>query len=202
MDLFDLNRLPAAIAGRIRRRELAAGEALFRQGDAAEAVFVVERGRMALVRHAADGRPIILHVAEAGDSFAEAALFAEAYHCDGMAETPSRVAVLPKTALAAALAGDANLAAGLLARLARHVQALRTRLELRNIRGARERTWRTLLLAAGGGAGTVTFAQPLKTVAAEIGLTHEAFYRALAELEAEGLIRRARRRISILASKT
>lgn len=54
-----------------------------------------------------------------------------------------------------------------------------------------------LLLAAGGQANTVIFDRPLKDIAAEIGLTHEAFYRALAALEADGAIRRARRRITL-----
>jgi DNA-binding MarR family transcriptional regulator len=80
------------------------------------------------------------------------------------------------------------------------VQALRAQLEIRNIKSARERVWQTLLLTAGGQANTITFDRPLKDLAAEIGLTHEAFYRALAELEKAGRIRRARRRVAILGT--
>jgi CRP-like cAMP-binding protein len=200
MDLFGLDRLPTRLGARITYRDVAGGASLFRQGDKADAVFVIESGRLALIRHAVDGRRLVLHVARAGDSFAEAALFAPAYHCDAVAEAPSRVAVIPKPALLAALAKDQSLVQALLARLARQVQALRAQLEIRNIKSARERVWQTLLLTAGGQANTITFDRPLKDLAAEIGLTHEAFYRALAELEKAGRIRRARRRVAILGT--
>ncbi len=198
MDLFGLPRIQLALARAVERKTVAAGGYLFRQGDTARAVFVLETGRLALVRDAADGRRLVLHVARAGDSLAEAALFAEAYHCDALAEMASRVAVLPTKALGAALAREPDLAREIMARLARQVQALRARLEVRNIKSARERVWRMLWLAAGGQANTVIFERPLKDLAAEIGLTHEAFYRALAELESSGAIRRARRRIKLL----
>ena len=200
MDLFGLDRLPARLAAHITHRDVASGASLFRQGDKADAVFVIESGRLALIRHAVDGRRLVLHVARAGDSFAEAALFSPAYHCDAVAEAPSRVAVIPKSALLAALAKDQALVQALLARLARQVQALRAQLEIRNIRSAKERVWQTLLLTAGGQANTITFDRPLKDLAAEIGLTHEAFYRALADLEKAGRIRRARRRVAILGT--
>ena len=197
MDLFGLPRLERAIGRAAERKAVPAGGYLFRQGDKVGAVFVVETGRLALVRDAADGRRLMLHVARPGDSLAEAALFATAYHCDALAEIASRVAVLPKSALAMALAREPDLAREVMARLARQVQALRARLELRNVRSARERVLQMLLLAAGGQANTVIFDRPLKDIAAEIGLTHEAFYRALAALEADGAIRRARRRITL-----
>lgn len=200
MDLFGLDRLPTRLGERITYRDVAGGASLFRQGDAADAVFVIESGRLALIRHAVDGKRLVLHVARAGDSFAEAALFSPAYHCDAIAEAPSRVAVIPKPALLAALAKDQSLVQALLARLARQVQALRAQLEIRNIKSAKERVWQTLLLTAGGQANTITFDRPLKDLAAEIGLTHEAFYRALADLEKAGRIRRARRRVAILGT--
>jgi CRP-like cAMP-binding protein len=198
MDLFGLDHLPKPLALRVTHRDLATGATLFHQGDKADAVFVIETGRLALIRHAVDGRRLILHVARAGDSFAEAALFAENYHCDAVAEAPARVAMIPKAALLAALSKDQRLVQALMARLARQVQALRAQLEIRNIKSAKERVWQTLLMTAGGQANTITFDRPLKDLAAEIGLTHEAFYRALADLEKAGRIRRARRRVAIL----
>ncbi len=198
MDLLGLGHLIGEGGLRARRRTLPAGGYLFHQGDPAAAVFVVERGRLALVRHAGDGSRVVLHMARAGDSFAEAALFASAYHCDGLAETAAEVAALDKPAVLEALARDPELAMAMLGRLARQVQTLRTRLELRNIRSASERVWQMLLIAGGGTGTTVTFDQPLKDLAAEIGLTHEAFYRALADLEARGRIRRLRRRVTLL----
>lgn len=188
--------LPPAVARRLRRRDLAAAETLFRQGDPAAAVYIVERGRIALRRHLAHGATVTVHVARAGDGFAEAALFADRYHCDAVAAAASTVAAIPKRALLDAMRGDPVLAAAVTAQLARQVQALRAQLELRNVRPARERVYRALLLAAGAD-GRVTLDRPLRELASEIGLTHEAFYRAMAALAARGRIGRSGRTIVI-----
>lgn len=194
-----LTNMPAELRARLRARHLAAGETLFRQGDPTRALYVVNEGRVALVRHSPDGRRLVLFAAGLGESFAEASLFADTYHCDAVAERRSVVLEIPKDALRAALQRDTMLAERLLARLARQVQELRQRLELRNIRSARERVWQLLLLTAGFRGDTVSFERPLKDIAAEIGLTHEAFYRALAALTRAGRIRRFGRRIELTA---
>lgn len=182
----------------LTRRSLARGETLFRQGEPTRAVFIIEQGRLALVRHAADGRRLVLFTAGAGDSLAEAALFAEHYHCDGVAETRAAVIEIPTAALRQRLRAEPQVAEALTARLARQVQDLRQRLELRNIRSARERVWQMLLLRAGAASpAAVRFDRPFNAVAAEIGLTHEAFYRALSALEKTGRIRRQGRTIRL-----
>jgi CRP-like cAMP-binding protein len=182
------------------RRSLDAGQPLFRQGDATFGIFAVESGRLRLLRHARDGSDCVLHVAARGDTFAEAALFSPHYHCDAIADIPSRVTVFPKDALLAAFAADTDLAAAFMAHLARQVQALRARVEMRNIRSADERGMRYLALRAIDGAATVTFDRPLRDVAGEIGLAHESFYRALKILETRGAIGRNGRKIRLLGS--
>jgi hypothetical protein len=67
---------------------------------------------------------------------------------------------------------------------------LRTRLEQRNIRSARERVRHFLALNAGADGRTVALAGALKEIAAERGLTHEAHYRTLAVLKRAGAIKR------------
>jgi CRP-like cAMP-binding protein len=198
MDAFGLDEAPKSLRAHLRHRDLAAGTALFRQGDPVVAVYVIERGRLAMVRHTADGRRVTLFTAGPGESFAEAALFSEVYHCDAVAEVPSRVTIVPKAELRALLKQRGQATDRLMARLAHQVQALRTRLELRSIRGARERIWQALVLAAPPGSRTVKLETPLNAMAGEIGLTQEAFYRAIAALEAAGRIRRRGRRIELL----
>lgn len=196
MDPLALDTAPAALRARMRRRTLAARAALFRQGDPARALYVVEEGRVALVRHTPDGHRLVLFSAGPGESFAEAALFADRYHCDAIAESRTSVLEIPTAALRDALGRDPQLTERLLARLARQVQDLRLRLELRGIRSARERVWQRLLLDAGT-RRTITYTRPWKDIAAEIGLTHEAFYRALASLQKEGRLRRRGRKIDL-----
>ena len=72
---------------------------------------------------------------------------------------------------------------------------LRTRIEQRNIRSARERVRHYLALNAGADGRTVALAGTLKDLAAELGLTHEALYRTLAALERSGAIKRGKGKI-------
>lgn len=197
MDAFGLDEAPKSLRARLRHRDLAAGTALFRQGDPVVAVYVIERGRLAMIRHTAGGRRVTLFTAGPGESFAEAALFSEVYHCDAVAELPSRVTIIPKAELHALLKQPGQASERLMARLAHQVQALRTQLELRGIRNARERVWQALVLMAGPSGRTVKLEGPLKTMASAIGLTQEAFYRAMTALATAGRIRRRGRRIDL-----
>lgn len=139
-----------------------------------------------------------LHVAHAGDTFSEAALFSPEYHCDAVADMDSEIEVHPKGALSRALRESPQAAQAFMAHLAGQVIGLRSRLEIRNIRSAQERVIQFLQLQAG--EATVTFARPLKDIAADIGLTHEAFYRTLAKLVSSGQIARNGRTITLLNS--
>jgi CRP-like cAMP-binding protein len=178
-------------------RVLATGEGLFHQGNAATAIFAVEAGELRLVRRTFDGRLVTLQTARTGELFAEAALFAEAYHCDAVATVPSRVRVYPKAALRAALHRQPALWERFTASLARQVQALRMRHELRNIRSARERVLQYLALSCGPDGRTVPVEGRLQDMAAELGLTREAFYRALTRLTEEGAIERKPRALML-----
>jgi CRP-like cAMP-binding protein len=185
-----MSTILAELAGPAARlRALAAGEVLFRTGDPARAVFEVAEGGVRLVRHTPGGEQITIHAAGAGESFAEAALFAGAYHCDAVADRPSRVLVYPKSALRAAFRHDPSAALAFAEHLAHQVQRLRARLELVGQRSARARVLGYLHLLAGG-AATLTLDRTWKTVATELGLSHEALYRTLAALERDGAIRR------------
>jgi len=175
-----------------KSRELTAGEYLFRQGNKASAIFEVERGRLRLIRNTIDSHPVVLHTARQGELFAEAALFAGTYHCDAIAVIASRVRIYPKRELLAAFRSDSAIGERFMAVLAHQIHALRARLEIRNIRSARERVLHHLALVACKDGRTVRLDGTLMDLAAEIGLTHEALYRALADLEKRGVIARTR----------
>jgi DNA-binding transcriptional ArsR family regulator len=77
------------------------------------------------------------------------------------------------------------------------LQGLRTQMEIRPIRSARERILQSLRLRAERD-GCWQPDGTLQQFAEAIGLTHEALYRALATLEEEGRIDRDQQRISLL----
>jgi CRP-like cAMP-binding protein len=117
---------------------LAESEPLFQQGDRASAIFEVVSGRVRLERRTIDDHLVAMYTARPGDLLAEAALFSDVYHCDAIAAVTSRIRVYPKRALLTALRKSPLLFEAFAARLARQLQALRARLELRNIRSARD----------------------------------------------------------------
>ena len=182
--------LPRSLEAGSVVRDLAAGEVLFRQGDRAAAIYRVESGRLRLVRRTLDDHLVILHTARPGEFFAEASLFAEAYHCDAMAAAPSRIRVYPKAKVLAALRTEPALAEAFMARLAHQLQDLRAQMELRNIRSARVRVLQYLRLRTGLRGHRIAIEGQLQDIAAEIGMTREALYRTLAALEAEGSLTR------------
>ncbi|MBN8890482.1 MAG: Crp/Fnr family transcriptional regulator [Rhodospirillales bacterium] len=182
--------LAAGEPSRAARRGIGQGEAVFRQGDPATAVFLLESGRVRLARMLADGSAVILQVAESGDSFAEASLSVSQYHCDAVAEADSIVWALPKADLLAKLAREPAECLALAMVLATHVRNLRARLALRDIRSAPARLLGWLRLHAAGDPPVVPVRRSWMLVAEELGLTREAVYRALATLERQGCIRR------------
>ena len=97
-----------------------------------------------------------------------------------------------KLCFLAELERDPEVAKSFAAMLARQVMTLRTRLERRNIHSARDRIRHFLTVNVGANGQTVTLPGTLKELAADLGLTHEALYRTLARMEADGEITRAR----------
>ena len=172
------------------RRRLSKDELLFRRGDPVAFLFRVEEGEIRLERHTIDGRRLILHAAGPGRLVAEASLFAGAYHCDASAARESVVSACPKPRILSAMAGDPALALAFARLVAIQLQTVRQRLELRNVRSAGERISLHLELQADPATGEFAVETSLQDIAAELGLTREAFYRALAELERRGRIRR------------
>jgi CRP-like cAMP-binding protein len=150
----------------------------------------------------ADGAPLILYVADAGESFAEASLSATHYHCDAIAETDSVVLALPKADLLTLMTTDAAQGVAFTLALASQVRDLRTKLELRNIRSAKERVLAWLRLHATGNPQRVMLNRSWTLIAEELGLTREAVYRALATLERERRIARHDGGVGLIGRET
>lgn len=182
----------------ISLKSLRKGESLFLQGEQVFGIFVVQRGRVRLLRHLSDGTTVPLHIAHDGETFSEAALFSKVYHCDAIADIDSEIEIHPKNALSKALDEDPHATREFMGHLARQVITLRSRLEIRNIRSAKERIIQFLKLSVDETDMKIIFTRPLKDIAADIGLTHEVFYRTLSDLERSGKISRDNRTIAIL----
>ena len=180
-----------------KKRNYKANEFVFRQGSPAHSIFAVEKGQVKLERSTIEGRTALMHRIQAGDSFAEAALFSDVYHCNAITTKPSEVILFPKEDVLNALCDNPPMALKYISHLSSQVRALRTRLELSNILSARERILQFILVYIEPGKREIFLKSTLKDFAAELGLAHETLYRELKTLEKEGVIKRKGNRIKI-----
>ncbi len=184
--------LPATMRGPGVKRTLKAGQSLFRQGSRTVGLYEILSGKVRLVRVDRSGREAILHSASAGETIAEASLFAPTYHCDAIATTSAVVRLYPKAMMLAEFQRNRKASEAFMAMLAHQIMNLRTSLEQRNIHSARDRIQHYLVVNVGSDGRTVTLGGTLKELAGELGLSHEALYRALAEMASDGEIERRR----------
>ncbi|MUG99400.1 cyclic nucleotide-binding domain-containing protein [Scytonema sp. UIC 10036] len=201
MDLLTLNSLPEELHNTIVRHDLSKGETLFRQGDPASSFFVVETGRIKLVRYIGDDKVVTFQAVEPGNSLGEIALFSHTYPCSAVAEVASQAIAYPKEPLLSAIRANPDFAEDFIAMLVQKIQDLKLRIELRDIRAAHERLLRYLdYLAQSNAQNIISFDRPLKEIATDLGLTPETLSRALARLEREGKIARTRLQITLQKS--
>jgi CRP/FNR family transcriptional regulator, dissimilatory nitrate respiration regulator len=181
-----LAHMPAALRQGAKLAHLQQGDAVFRAGDSASAVLYLLSGELRLVRRSREGTEIILQRTRGG-FFAEASMESGRYHCDAVAAEAGDLLRFPARPFREALAHDASFRNAWFGHLAREVRRLRTQCERLSLNSATERVLH--YIESEGSKGEVVLAQTKKTWAAELGLSHEALYRALRRLQDEKLIR-------------
>ena len=181
-------------------RRVPAGDYLFHKGDPSAGIYYLTTGRLRMQRVTQNGGTVTLHIARDGELFAEASLFSDCYQCDVIAELESEVWLYSRDRLTAQLRDDPAALWEFAAGLARSLHDMRLRYELKQIRSAPERVLQLLRLRCDAG-GIYRAAGTLKDLAAELGLTHEALYRALATLESQGQIYREASLLQVLPVK-
>jgi len=181
----ELAAVPAALRGSVDHIAAAAGQTVFRVATRPSKIFWVLEGEVRLVRRSRNGAEIILQRASSG-FVAEASLDSPLYHCDAVAAVESRLLAFPINRFRQALAGDEKFRAFWIGRLAREVHALRSQCERLALHGAAERIEH--YIESKGKNGRLELFRTRKAWAAELGLTHEALYRALSGLQRAGRI--------------
>ena len=181
----ELAHIPPALREAVRLTECPARATLFRQGERPKAMYCVLDGEVRLLRRSREGAEVILQRSRGG-FFAEASLEAKAYHCDAVAAEDARLLSFPLRSFRQALESDTAFRNAWMALLAREVRRLRARCERLSLHGAEARILHAI--ESEGAAGMLELAQSRKAWAAELGLTHEALYRALARLRAAGTL--------------
>lgn len=185
----------------IRSVTAPAGRTLFRQGDRPQALFALHAGRVDLMRWTASGNAVRVHAAGPGELLAEASLFAGAYHCDALVREDATATRFTLSAVLGASEASPPLAFAIMRHLAAGLRDARRRLELRSVHPLSERLLLRLAELADE-EGQLPEDPVMRDIAAEIGATPEATYRAMAELVRQGrMVRvgRARFRMPVSA---
>lgn len=177
--------VPHQLRGLAEYREIVTGEMLFHIGDPVKKVFLVISGEVRLVRRNPNGAEIILQRSRGG-FFAEASLGSKTYHCDVVVAQKGGILSFPAQAFRATLDEDAGFRNAWMSHLAREVRKLRAQCERLNLHNAVDRI--VHYIESEGADGAITLSQSRKAWAAELGLTHEALYRALHRMQADGTL--------------
>jgi CRP-like cAMP-binding protein len=185
------------------RRQFAAGQALFVEGDSAERVFVLEAGWVLLSCSAPDGREVVLGLRGPGDVIGDMSILdGEPRSATALALDPLEAVVAPASALTTAIA-DPAVAQAMIKVLAERLRdADRKRVEFSALDTLGRVAWRLLELSERFGSDTdegVLVELPLsqEQLASWCGASREATVKALASLRSLGTITTGRRRVVI-----
>lgn len=171
-----------ALQALAHRREFRKGQTVFTEGDASRGFFLVASGAVKVFRAGPDGRERVLHVVEAGGSFAEPAMFMDAYPATAEAISPSTIVSVEKNGFKQLLLRDPHLAFKIMGTLVRSLTQMRnalTDLTLKEV-PARFASYVLSLPVPAGTPIKVTISKT--TIAQMLGTTKETFSRLLARL--------------------
>jgi CRP/FNR family transcriptional regulator, dissimilatory nitrate respiration regulator len=183
-----------------RRKRLKKGASLFHRGQTAGTLFVVVSGAIRLAHLMPDGDASQDTIVAPGRMIGETSFFRGTFSCDALAVEDSEIDYALKRDVLVHFEREPAACLAFARMLSDQVIRLRERMELMQMRSAKDRilAWLTARLGPGR-AKTLAIDHPWREVAAHLGLTHEALYRALATLARERRIWREGRNIRLLA---
>lgn len=169
--------------------------ALFLTGVRPHWMYFVCEGEVVLERHGQNGEIANLQRSQSG-FVGEASLTSAAYHCDARTTMPSEVVRIPIRELRLALQQDHEFAERWIQMLSSEVRRLRLQNERLSLPKVQSRVLH--LIETEGRQGRYTLECPLKQLAKQLAVTHEALYRALAELEKTGKLQRTDKELCLI----
>jgi len=190
-------------------RHYAKRETVFREGDRADGFFVAVSGSVKVFKISEDGKEQVLHILEAGQSFAEATIFeGGGFPANAEALGKSDLLFLPKRPFIELLGKHPGMALRVLASLSKWLKRMTDLVEnlaLRDVEArlvffvAEEMKGHGLALRDGA-----IYEIPVSknVLASRLGTVPETFSRTLKKLQEEGKIRVKGNQIRILKAKS
>jgi len=187
--------LPAALQSACTWLAGVRGDRLFTQGKKPDRMFYVASGEVVLRRLGIEGENVVLQRARQG-FVAEASLQSLNYHCDAVVTVSGDLIAIPIGPLRQSLLADPAFAMRWVGMLNQELRRQRAQCERLSLRGVRDRLLH--LIETEGQCGRLPLGAGLKSMASELGVSHEALYRTVAELEKRGSLCREGGQIRII----
>lgn len=163
---------------------------LARQGEVADAFFIVVSGWLKLYRNSAAGEEAVLEIMKTGSTFAEAASFSRTtYLATAEAVTDARVARVPADHVVRCMREDADIALRMVSSISEHMHYLVDQVERLKAQSGLQRVAEFLASCAPADQGRCTLALPYDKmlIARQLGLMPESLSRAFARLRTVGV---------------
>jgi CRP/FNR family transcriptional regulator, dissimilatory nitrate respiration regulator len=180
------------IAGIAIAKPLEKNDYLFREGDPSRGFYVIQSGTISIHRLTPAGKEQIIHIFQAGDSFAEATLATDTgYPADARALAPSRVLLIQKDAFIALLKRQPELALRMLASMSQHLRVIVSRLNDLTQKDVETRLAHWLVKRcpnSGNSPCAIELPGTKRALAAELGTVSETFSRTLAKFREQKII--------------
>jgi len=178
-------------------RHISKGESVFCTGQAAEAIFKVNKGEVHLHRHELEGQRVLLCRAYDGHFFAEASLDHKVYHCTATCMKDTQVQVINSQQMISLLKSNPRFSLAWISHISSDLRHLRASVERMNIKTAAEKV-RHYLLSEGSPCGELTLTGTLIELAEILGLSRESLYRTLSDMQKHKKIERTANKIKLL----
>ncbi len=183
----------------LRIRKFKKGEILFEEGADAEGFYIVASGKVKVYKLSPDGRERILHVVQAGHSFAEAAIFDDGRY-PAFAETlqPATLLFFPKQEFLDLLHLHSQLAINMIAGLSHFLRQFTLQIEDLTFRDVPARLARYLLSIYDEKLVLISLPVSKTQLASNLGTTSETLSRTFRKLSDDEIISVQGREIEIL----
>ncbi len=179
--------LPISLQVQCTNLACAKGERLFDQGQSPERMFYICNGEAVLQRAGLHGASLVLQRVRQG-FISEASLQSNSYHCEGLITSSGQLVSLPIPSIKQELLTNPDFAMRWVAMLNKELKRLRAQCERLSLKSVKDRLLH--LIETEGEEGKLALGTGLKSIAAELSVSHEALYRTVAELEKQNVLYR------------
>ncbi len=189
--------LPTSLLKQCEAHAFNKGEYLFQQGKIPEHMFFIVSGEAVLSRTNSQGESITLQRCKGG-FLSEASLLTDIYHCDAIATHAGTAIILPINTFRNSLKKE-DFSLKWVKLLSREIMRLRTQSERLGLKDIKSKLIH--LIETEGKQGILQLQSDYKSLASEIGVTHEALYRAIAALEANKVLKKSAQTLELASKK-